>query len=175
MISTASSRLRVLTSSRIRCSIAVTIHYSPEKLPDQTVTTLHARGNQSSRPIVERKTSESLLKTHKGRWNNLQPKTPGIVAPTHEARVLAYYLAGLHPRVVKLCGLGLEVLHILRELVVGVDGLNRALGLTGSAVDALFGVNQVMILRFVDAVHRAYIYAGRILLTDARLSYHVGH
>src|SRR3712207_1653368 len=53
--------------------------------------------------------------------------------------------AGRGARVVELCGLRDVALHLLGDLVAGVDGLDRALGHAHRAVYALLGVDQVLV------------------------------
>src|ERR671932_1815601 len=72
-------------------------------------------------------------------------------------------------------GLSNVLLHILGDLVLGVDRLDRALRLTGTAIDALFGVDQELIPTVVDAVHRTHLNAALVLRADAGLGYDVGH
>src|SRR5215208_8137685 len=66
-------------------------------------------------------------------------------------------------------------LHLLGNLVLGVNGLHRALGLAGPAIDTLFGVDKELVPAVVDAVHRADLHAGLVLRADARLGDYVGH
>src|SRR5205085_11083502 len=64
-----------------------------------------------------------------------------------------------------------------RHLVVGEDGVDRAGGLAGAAVDAGVGIDvEVLhagearvVLLGVDAVHRADVNAARVLRADAFL------
>src|SRR5215208_7645775 len=79
------------------------------------------------------------------------------------------------PRVVELGGLGDVVLHVLGDLVVGVDGFDRALGHAHGAVDALLGVDQIMVSLIVDAVNRARTHACGVLRADTRFGNNVGH
>ena len=53
------------------------------------------------------------------------------------------------------------------HLGVGENRLHRALGLARPAVDALVWVDVVLILSFVDAVHRADVDARGVLGSDA--------
>src|SRR5919202_1982077 len=64
---------------------------------------------------------------------------------------------------------GYVALHLLGDLVLGVDGLDRALGLAGPAVYALFGVDHKVIAGVVDAVNRTYLDTGLVLRADTRL------
>src|SRR5581483_4407866 len=75
-----------------------------------------------------------------------------------------------------------EALPLLRHLVLGGDGINRA-GLNARvAVDALLGIDIELIDlvvvrlvgRWVDAVDGADLDAGVVLDPDARLADHVG-
>src|SRR5918992_4444425 len=79
------------------------------------------------------------------------------------------------PRVVELGGLGDVVLHVFGDLIVGVDGLHRALGQAHGAVDALLGVDHEVVALVVDAVNRAHRYASSVLRADTRFGYNVGH
>src|SRR5918992_373605 len=72
-------------------------------------------------------------------------------------------------------GLGGVALHVLGDLILGVDGLDRALRLAGSAVDALLGVDHEVVARVVDAVHGTDLDAALVLGADARFRYDVGH
>jgi hypothetical protein len=71
--------------------------------------------------------------------------------------------------------LGYVALHLLRNLVLGVDGLNRALRLTRPAVNALLGVDHELIPTVVDAVDRTDLDTGLVLGTYTRLRNDVGH
>src|ERR687889_917697 len=79
------------------------------------------------------------------------------------------------PRVVELGGLGDVVLHVFGDLVVGVDGLYRALGHAHGAVYALRGVDDELVPGVVDAVNRAHPHASGILRADTRFDNNVGH
>src|SRR5438477_215997 len=70
-----------------------------------------------------------------------------------------------------------EVPPLLRDLVLGEDGVDRAGIDAGAAVDALVGVDEVHVGRIVgvDAVDRADLDAGRVLDADAWLGDHVSH
>ena len=71
--------------------------------------------------------------------------------------------------------LGDVAFHLLGNLVLGVDGLHRTLGLAGPAIDTLFGVDNELVPAVIDAVDRADLYAGLVLRADARLGDYVGH
>jgi hypothetical protein len=60
---------------------------------------------------------------------------------------------------------------------VGVreDGRDRTLGLAGAAVDALVRVDVILVLAFIDAVHRTHLDAACVLGADARFSDHIWH
>src|SRR5215213_11183596 len=73
-----------------------------------------------------------------------------------------------------VCVLGDVALHLLRDLVLRVDGLDRALGLAGPAVYALLGVDQELVPPVVDAVHRTHLDAALVLRADTRLGNNVG-
>jgi hypothetical protein len=62
-----------------------------------------------------------------------------------------------------------------RHISVGKDGLHRALGFTGTTVDALFGVDVVLVLPFVDAIDRANLHATGVLGFEAGFGDDVGH
>src|SRR5690606_37965345 len=61
------------------------------------------------------------------------------------------------------------------QVVLVVDGLDRADRLTRTAVDALVRVDVHRPTALVDAVHGALRDAGQIHHVDASLAYHVGH
>lgn len=71
--------------------------------------------------------------------------------------------------------LGHEARPLAGDIRVGEDRLNRALGLAGSAIDALVRVDVVLILTLVNAVDGAHFDAARILCVDAGLNDDVGH
>src|ERR1700730_16618242 len=54
------------------------------------------------------------------------------------------------------------------------DGVDRALGRTGAALDALVAMDVVHVLRFVDARDGAHIHAAGVLGADAGFDDHVG-
>src|SRR5690348_7944098 len=68
-----------------------------------------------------------------------------------------------------------EVLPLVRDVVLVVDGLHRAHRLARTAVDALVGVDVEHPVALVDAVHRTLVDAGLVEDVDARLGDDVGH
>src|SRR5215208_5313724 len=66
-------------------------------------------------------------------------------------------------------------LHLLWDLVLGIDSLDWALRLAGAAVYALLGVDQELIPTVVDAVYGAYLHTGLVFGADTRLRDDVGH
>src|SRR3954463_14718130 len=74
----------------------------------------------------------------------------------------------LHVRVV-------EVLPLVRDVVLVVDGLHRAHRLAGAAVDALVGMDVEHPVALVDAVHRTLVDARLVEHIDTGLSDHVRH
>src|SRR6476469_4761185 len=62
-----------------------------------------------------------------------------------------------------------EVLPLLGDAVVRKDGLDRAGRLACLAVDALVGMDVVLVLALVDAVDGAHFDAGLVPHPDARL------
>ena len=70
-----------------------------------------------------------------------------------------------------------ELLPFRRHPALLKYGVKRADGQAGTAVDALAGVNIVLLVFFggMDTIYRAYIHTGRILLADARLGNDIGH
>src|SRR5690606_4135627 len=68
-----------------------------------------------------------------------------------------------------------EVLPLLRHVVLGEDGFDGALRLAGTAVDALIGVDVVLIFTFVNAVHGAHFDTGCIFGADAGFGDNEGH
>src|SRR5919202_986716 len=70
-----------------------------------------------------------------------------------------------------------EVLPLRRYLVLGEDRVDRALRLTGAAVDALVRVDVVLLVVVgrVDAVDRTDGHATGVLDSDARFRNDVGH
>src|SRR5919199_5650976 len=73
-----------------------------------------------------------------------------------------------------LGGLGGVALHVFGDFVLGVDGLDRALGFAGAAIDTLFGVDHEVVAGVVDAVDRADFDATLVLGVDTRLCDHIG-
>src|SRR5690606_2175919 len=69
-----------------------------------------------------------------------------------------------------------DVVRPLRRNVgIGKDGLDWALWLAGAAVDALVGVDVVLIVRLVDTIDRADLDAAGVLGADTRFGDHVRH
>src|SRR5262249_46966584 len=68
-----------------------------------------------------------------------------------------------------------ERLPLVRESILGEDRLDRALRLTGAAVDAFFGVDDEDARGVVNAVHRTHVHARAIFDVDARLRDDVRH
>src|SRR2546426_6494521 len=66
-------------------------------------------------------------------------------------------------------------LPLRRRVFLREDRGDRTLGLAGTAIDALVGVDVELILALVDTVHRTDIHAGAILQIDARLGDNVRH
>jgi len=78
----------------------------------------------------------------------------------------------------KVIGVDLdEVLLVCGHLILGVDGVDRALRLAGAAVDALVRVDVVLLILVgrVDAIDGSHGHAAGILEPDARFGDHVGH
>ena len=65
--------------------------------------------------------------------------------------------------------------HVVGDLVLGVDGLDRTLRLARPAVNALLGVDHELIPTVIDAVHRTDLDARLVLGTDTGLRNDVGH
>ena len=55
------------------------------------------------------------------------------------------------------------------------DGLHRAFGLAGTAVDALVRADVLLVFSLVDTFDRANLNATRVLDADTWLGDHVGH
>ena len=66
---------------------------------------------------------------------------------------------------------GYVALHLLGDLVLGVDGLDRALGLAGAAVYALLGVYEELIPAVVDAVNRTDLNTRLVLRYSASVDF----
>src|SRR5215204_2280499 len=66
-------------------------------------------------------------------------------------------------------------LHLVWDLVLGIDSLDWALRLAGAAVYALLGVYEELIPSVVDAVDRTDLDTGLVLGAYAGLRDHVGH
>src|SRR5262245_54315510 len=77
----------------------------------------------------------------------------------------------LEELLVQLC----EVLPLVRDFVLGEDGLHWAYGFAGAAVDALIRVDVEHRLALVDAVDRTHFHARLVLDVDAGLSNDVRH
>jgi hypothetical protein len=61
------------------------------------------------------------------------------------------------------------------RLGIGFDGIHRAFGLAYPTIDTFIGVNHQHVLPFIEAVHRAYLYAIHVLALDAILVDDVSH
>jgi hypothetical protein len=61
------------------------------------------------------------------------------------------------------------------DVCIRKDGLHRAFGLTGAAVDAFIGMDIELILGLVDTIYRADLDAAGVFGLDARLGDDVGH
>src|ERR671921_2111927 len=70
---------------------------------------------------------------------------------------------------------GYVALHLLGDLVLGVDGIHRAFRLTSPAVYALLGVDEELIPAVVDAVNRTDLNTGLVLRAYTGLRNNVGH
>src|SRR3712207_295770 len=68
-----------------------------------------------------------------------------------------------------------EVLPLVRDVVLVVDGLHRADRLAGTAVDALVGVDVEHPVALVDAVDRTLVDARLVEDVDTSLGDDVGH
>src|SRR3712207_9034883 len=80
----------------------------------------------------------------------------------------------LFPYTTLFRSLGGVALHIVGDFVLGVDGLDRALGFAGAAIDTLFRVDHEVVAGVVDAVDRADLDATLVLGADTRLRDHIG-
>ena len=68
-----------------------------------------------------------------------------------------------------------EGVPLVGKRILGEDRLDRALRLTGAAVDALLGVDHEDPARLVDAVHRANVHTGLVFDVDAGFGDDVRH
>src|SRR4051812_45139400 len=98
-----------------------------------------------------------------------------------DQRVVLADLAGLR-RAARTAEVGeeldvgvVEVLPLVRDVVLVVDGLHRADRLAGAAVHALVGVDVEHPVALVDAVHRTLVDARLVEDVDAGLGDDVGH
>src|SRR5207248_6305815 len=69
---------------------------------------------------------------------------------------------------------------LLGDVVLGEDGIHRALRLADTTVDALVRVNkqhvrEAFLVTLIDAVDRTDLHAGLVLDADARLADDVSH
>src|SRR5215217_3400548 len=71
--------------------------------------------------------------------------------------------------------LGDVALHLLGDLILGVDRLHRALRLASPTVYALFGVDQELVPAVVDTVNRTNLHTRLVLRADAGLGDYIGH
>src|SRR5215218_3080052 len=71
--------------------------------------------------------------------------------------------------------LGDVALHLLGDLILGIDRLHRPLGLASPTVYALFGVDQELVPAVVDTVNRTNLHTRLVLRAVARLGYYIGH
>jgi hypothetical protein len=69
------------------------------------------------------------------------------------------------------------VLPFVGHCVLGKDRADRADRLTGTAIDALIGVDEIHVVGIsgVNTIHRTNVAAARVLDVDARLGDHIGH
>src|SRR3954462_14799313 len=68
-----------------------------------------------------------------------------------------------------------ELLHVPRHVLFGEDRGHRALRLAGAAIDALVGVDEELLVAFVDAVDGTDVDARLVLDADAGFGDDVGH
>src|SRR5215216_6078348 len=66
-------------------------------------------------------------------------------------------------------------LHLLGDLVLGIDSLDWALRLAGAAVYALLGVYEELIPAVIDAVDRTDLDTGLVLGAYTGLRNNIGH
>lgn len=71
--------------------------------------------------------------------------------------------------------LGREILPLIGHLIVRKNCLNRALRNARSTVDALLGVDEELILPFINAINRAYVDTRLVFLFDTRLGDDICH
>src|SRR3712207_6876562 len=76
----------------------------------------------------------------------------------------------LFPYTTLFRSLGGVALHIVGDFVLGVDGLDRALGFAGAAIDTLFRVDHEVVAGVVDAVDRADLDATLVDRKSTRLN-----
>src|SRR5687768_1785477 len=134
----------------------------------------HARASQNWR-----RSTRTTPATCPARWAACtETKGPRWRRPDRMRREARSGLGGrLDPRIVLeelLVELD-EALPLIGRLVFREDRLDRAHGLARAAVDALVGVDEELVLAFVDAIDRAYLDAGLVLDADARLGDHIRH
>ena len=70
-----------------------------------------------------------------------------------------------------------EAAPFFRYVILGEDRDYGTHRLAGGAVDALIGMNEVLVVLIfsVDAVHRTDVHAGAVLKVNTRLGYDIGH
>src|SRR3954468_15000073 len=67
------------------------------------------------------------------------------------------------------------LLEMTRHIFLGEDRRHRTLGLARAAVDALVGMNEQLLLTFVDAIDGTDVDARAVLRIDAGFGDDVGH
>src|SRR5580704_4798773 len=97
----------------------------------------------------------------------------------------AFPLLGIRRRVLLLADdrpflgkFGVELLEVFlarRDFFLGVDGLDRALGLTQRAIDALVRINDQKIRTLVKTVDGTYLDTVHVLALDAAFGDHERH
>src|SRR5215211_8969782 len=117
-----------------------------------------------------------LALIHPSAWNRYSPKF-GVLREEREAEASPSSL--VETRLVWLLEevdvFSYVALHLLGDLVLGVNGLNRALRLTRPAVYALLGVDEELIPAVIDAVDRTDLDTGLVLGAYTGLRNNIGH
>src|SRR5882724_9302028 len=118
------------------------------------------------------------------------PVGNGRAAPRRASATCLLIFFALEFTAVNVILVGLDVrVPFLRQIFLREDGRHRTDGNTGTAVNALSGIDIQLrhfiergasivigaVFRRMDTIHRAHIYTGGILCSDARFGDDVSH
>src|SRR5215813_13998758 len=153
-----------------------TMPIAPESLCSISNTTDRAKfGSSSCGTAIRMPGASSLTGLSRERLHGEQVPLALLLLVFLRGRQRLLLLVDVRPLLRELRVQGRVLLPLLREIVLGEDGLGRADRLARAAVDAFVGVDDEEVRALVEAVHGTDRHAIGVLAGDAGLGNDEGH